>query len=136
MGSGVVITEAMLQRAEMMEMEAATSFSRLTFDEKLDRLAEVAVKIGLGLQPGQEMLMSAPIDALPLVRRITEHAYRVGALLVTTFYGDDPSIVARYEHAPDASFDYAPVWLQEAIATAFQERGGAAGDSGRQTRLC
>ncbi len=131
MGSGMGLTEMLVQRAEIeqaeadaIELGAETSFSRLTFEEKLDRLAEVAVKVGLGLRDGQEMLMSAPIDALPLVRRITEHAYRAGARLVTTFYGDDPSIVARYEHAPDASFDYAPVWLQDAIATAF--RSGAA----------
>jgi aminopeptidase len=105
-------------------MHPVTSFASLSFAEKLDRLAEVAVRVGLGLQPGQEMLLSAPIEALPLVRRITEHAYRAGALLVTTFYGDDPCVLARYEHAPDASFDYAPQWLQDGIATAF--RGGAA----------
>ena len=58
----------------------------MTFDEKLDRLAEVAVRVGLGLRAGQELMMSAPIEALPLVRRITEHAYKAGALLVTTFY--------------------------------------------------
>ena len=103
---------------------AVRQFDQLTFEEKLDRLAEVAVKIGLGLREGQEMLMSAPMEALPLVRRITEHAYKAGALLVTTFYADDPSILARYQYGHDASFDYAPVWLQEAIATAF--RGGAA----------
>ena len=124
MGTGMGMTETLMQRAEMMHEQTETTFSRLSFDEKLDRLAEVAVKVGLGLRAGQEMLMSAPIEALPLVRRITEHAYRAGALLVTTFYGDDPSIVARYAHAPDASFDYAPVWLQEAIATAF--KSGAA----------
>ena len=106
-------------------IEATTSaFGKLTFDEKLDRLAEVAVKIGLGLRAGQEMLLTAPMEALPLVRRITEHAYKAGALLVTTFYGDDPSVLARYNYAEDASFDYAPEWLQSAIATAF--RGGAA----------
>ncbi len=101
-----------------------TRFDALSFDEKLDRLAEVAVKIGLGLREGQEMLLTAPMEALPLVRRITEHAYKAGALLVTTFYGDDPSVLARYKYAGDASFDYAPEWLQTAIATAF--RGGAA----------
>ncbi|GAC1357733.1 MAG: aminopeptidase [Acidobacteriaceae bacterium] len=122
--SGMGLTETLMQRGEMLHDRAETSFSRLSFDEKLDRLAEVAVKVGLGLRAGQEMLMSAPIEALPLVRRITEHAYRAGALLVTTFYGDDPAILARYEHASDASFDYAPVWLQEAIASAF--RSGAA----------
>ncbi|HEY0163231.1 MAG TPA: aminopeptidase, partial [Edaphobacter sp.] len=47
-----------------------------------------------------------------------------GALLVTTFYGDDPSVLARYQYAPDASFDYAPAWLQDGIANGF--RSGAA----------
>lgn len=106
------------------ETATVTKFSQLTFEQKLDRLAEVAVKIGLGLRAGQELVMSAPVEALPLVRRITEHAYKAGALLVTTFYSDDPSVLARFQYGPDQSFDYAPVWLQEAIATAF--KGGAA----------
>ena len=109
----------------MGTMEAvAIKFSDLTFDQKLDRLAEVAVKIGLGLRAGQELIMSAPMEALPLARRITEQAYKAGALLVTTLYADDPSVLARFEHAPDASFDYAPKWLQDGIAEGF--RSGAA----------
>jgi aminopeptidase len=103
---------------------SAPQFDSLSFEEKLDRLAEVAVRVGLGLRAGQELVLTAPIEALPLVRRVTEHAYRAGALLVTTFYGDDPCVLSRFEHAPDASFDYAPVWLQDAIATAF--KSGAA----------
>jgi aminopeptidase len=103
---------------------SAPSFASLTFDEKLDRLAEVAVRVGLGLRAGQELVLTAPTDAMPLVRRITDHAYRAGALLVTTFYSDDPCVLSRFDHAPDASFDYAPVWLQDAIATAF--KSGAA----------
>lgn len=109
----------------MSVMEAvATKFSDLAFEEKLDRLAEVAVKVGLGLRSGQELIVSAPIEALPLVRRITEHAYKAGALLVTTFFSDDPSVLARYEYAQDASFDFAPVWLQDGIAAGF--KSGAA----------
>jgi aminopeptidase len=103
---------------------SAPSFASLSFEEKLDRLAEVAVRVGLGLREGQELVLTAPTDALPLVRRITDHAYRAGALLVTTFYSDDPCVLSRFERAPDASFDYAPVWLQDAIATAF--KNGAA----------
>jgi aminopeptidase len=106
------------------EAVRATKFADLAFEEKLDRLAEVAVKVGLGLRAGQELIMSAPMEALPLVRRITEHAYKAGALLVTTFYSDDPSVLARYEYGPDASFDFAPVWLQDGIAAGF--RSGAA----------
>src|SRR3984957_10029329 len=108
----------------VMEMAATKKFAQLTFEEKLDRLAEVAVQIGLGLRAGQELIMSAPLESLPLARRITEHAYKAGALLVTTFYSDDPSVLARYEYAADASFDYAPTWLHDGIATGF--RSGAA----------
>src|SRR6478609_2034649 len=104
---------------------SAPAFSSLSFDQKLDRLAEVAVQVGLGgFREGQELILTAPTDALPLVRRITDHAYRAGALLVTTFFSDDACVLSRFAQAPDASFDYAPVWLQDAIATAF--RNGAA----------
>lgn len=100
------------------------NFGDLTLEEKIDRLAEVAVKVGLNLQKGQELVISAPLDALPLVRRVTEHAYKVGALAVTTFYADDASILSRYKYAHDETFDYAPAWMGEAMANAF--RSGAA----------
>lgn len=103
---------------------SAPEFASLSFDQKLDRLAEVAVRVGLGLREGQELVLTAPTDALPLVRRITDHAYRAGGKLVTTFFSDDACVLSRFAQAPDASFDYAPVWLQDAIATAF--RSGAA----------
>jgi aminopeptidase len=108
----------------VMEVAAKTNFADLTFDQKLDRLAEIAVEVGLGLRAGQELIMSAPIEALPLSRKITEHAYKSGALLVTTLYSDDPSVLARYEYGSNESFDYAPTWLHDGIATGF--RSGAA----------
>ena len=108
----------------VMEVAAKTNFADLTFDQKLDRLAEIAVQVGLGLRTGQELIMSAPIEALPLARKITEHAYKSGALLVTTLYSDDPSVLARYEYGSNESFDYAPTWLHDGIATGF--RSGAA----------
>ncbi|HEY2040150.1 MAG TPA: aminopeptidase, partial [Edaphobacter sp.] len=85
----------------MSVAEAVTvkKFSDLSLDEKLDRLAEVAVKVGLGLKEGQELIMSAPMDSLPLARKIVEQAYKAGAKLVTTFYADDPSALARFQFA-------------------------------------
>jgi aminopeptidase len=104
------------------------SAANLSFEQKLDRLAEVAVRIGLGLgsedAPVQELVMSASIEALPLVRRITEHAYKAGAVLVTTLYSDEESSLLRYRYAPDTSFDRVANWLQDGIAEAY--RGGAA----------
>jgi len=91
---------------------------------KLEKLAEVAVKVGLQLQHGQDLIITAPIAALPLVRLITKHAYMAGAGLVTTFYADEVTTLARYAHAPDDSFDKASGWLYEGMARAFA--GGAA----------
>ncbi|HEY8593978.1 MAG TPA: aminopeptidase, partial [Devosiaceae bacterium] len=87
--------------------------------EKLDRLAEVAVKVGLRLEPGQDLVMTAPIEALPLVRRITDEAYKAGAGLVTTLYNDEATALSRYRFAQDASFDRAPGWLYEGMGKAF-----------------
>jgi aminopeptidase len=92
--------------------------------EKLDRLGEVAVRVGLQLREGQDLVMTAPVAALPLVRRITEHAYRAGAGLVTTFFADEETTLARYRFGADASFDRSAGWLYEGMAKAFE--GGAA----------
>ena len=100
--------------------EAAIAAAPRTLDERIDRLAEVAVKVGLGLQPGQELLMTASTDTLPLARRIAEHAYRAGAGLVTTLFTDDESTLARYKFAPGESFDRAANWLYEGMASAFK----------------
>jgi len=105
-------------------MDIATTIAT-DHESRLDRLAEVAVRVGLGgFHPGQELLMTAPVEALPLARRITAQAYKAGASLVTTLLTDDESTLLRYRLAGDASFDTAAGWLYDGMAAAF--RGGAA----------
>jgi aminopeptidase len=94
------------------------------FEQKLDRLAEIAVRAGLGLAPGQELVMTATLDAVPLARLITEHAYKAGASLVTTLFTDEQSSLLRFRYGADVSFDAAPAWLYEGMAKAF--RSGSA----------
>ena len=94
------------------------------FDQKLNRLAEIAVRAGLGLAPGQELVMTASLDAIPLARRITEQAYKAGASLVTTLFTDEASTLLRFHYGPDASFDAAAGWLYNGMAEAY--RNGAA----------
>ncbi|AYD03433.1 aminopeptidase [Neorhizobium sp. NCHU2750] len=99
---------------------------------KLEKLGEVAVKVGLGLKPGQDLVITAPIAALPLVRFITKHAYMAGAGIVTPFYSDEETTLARYQHAADASFDKASGWLYEGMAKAYESgaaRLAVAGDN-------
>jgi aminopeptidase len=99
---------------------------------KLQKLAEVAIQVGLGLKPGQDLYMTAPTSALPLARLIAAEAYKAGAGIVTTILSDEEITLARYRHSQDAGFDRAPGWLYEGVAKAFSEntaRLAIAGDN-------
>ena len=117
-------------RAIMASMTSTTtpvlnSFAETPgFKRKLDRLAEIAVHAGLGLAPGQELLVTATVEAIPLARLIAEHAYKAGASLVTTLLSDEQAALIRFRHGSDAAFDTAPAWLYEGMAQAY--RSGAA----------
>ncbi|MDP1576876.1 MAG: aminopeptidase, partial [Cypionkella sp.] len=86
---------------------------------KLAKLAEVAVHVGVALQPGQDLILTAPMTALPLVRLIVAAAYRAGAGVVTPLFADEAIALARYQHGVEASFDAAPNWLYNGMAEAF-----------------
>jgi aminopeptidase len=99
--------------------EHQRNLSALIDPVKLDRLAEVAIKVGLQLREGQDLLLTAPAVALPLVRRIAEHAYKAGAGIVTPILSDEEMTLARYRFGHDNSFDCAANWLYEGMAKAF-----------------
>jgi aminopeptidase len=80
--------------------------------------------VGLNLQPGQQLVVTAPLEAIALVRLIAAQAYKAGASLVTPIFSDDETTLARFRHAPDEAFDTAPGWLFNGMAEAF--RGNAA----------
>ena len=99
--------------------------------EKLDKLAKLSVSTGVALQKGQNLLITAPSDALPLVRLIAKHAYKAGAGLVTPFFSDSEITLARYKHASNESFDVAADWLYKGMGEAFDNntaRMAIAGD--------
>jgi len=114
----------------MMDMTSTTTFRGVPytqtpeFEQKLNRLAEVTVSCGLGLGPGQELVTTATLDAVPLARRIAEHAYKAGSSLVTAFFADEELSLVRFRYGSDASFDTASSWLYEGMAQAY--RNGAA----------
>ena len=85
----------------------------------LDRLAEVAIRVGLRLEPGQDLVLTAPVAALPLVRRLAAQAYRAGAGVVTPLLSDEEVTLARYREGQEAAFDAAPGWLYQGMAEAF-----------------
>ena len=115
--------------------EHTRTFMDLTFEEKLDRMALVAVKVGLNLQAGQEVLLTASLDHVPFVRRVVEQAYKAGASIVTVMYADDEATLARYRYAPDASFDAVAKWLTDGIAEAYRSGAARMGITGANPSL-
>ena len=92
--------------------------SDLPFDASmLDRLAMVSIRVGLNLQEGQDLIITGPVEALPLIRRISAEAYKNGAGVVSTILTDDELQLTRYEHATDESLDRAPDWMFKAAYT-------------------
>ncbi|MBN1220738.1 MAG: aminopeptidase [Anaerolineae bacterium] len=88
----------------------------LSFEQKLQNYAELTVKVGVGLQAGQRLLVRAPVEAASLVRLIVASAYRAGARLVDVMWLDDALTLARFQYAPRDSFEEYPAWRTETMA--------------------
>jgi aminopeptidase len=71
----------------------------LTFDQKLDNLASVALRIGVNLQHDARLLLIGPVEATELMRRITGQAYDLGASYVHVQYVDDHVGLIRAQRA-------------------------------------
>ncbi len=101
------------------------------FERMLGTYGDLAVSVGLNLRPGQRLLVIGPIanggaslEAAPLVRAIAASAYRAGAPLVETLWGDEALQVTRFRHAPRDSFGQVSRWLARALVE-HVESGGA-----------
>ena len=88
---------------------------------ELDKLAELSIKTGVALQNGQDLLITAPLEAAPLVRRLTFHAYQQGCGIVTPLYTDPEVTLLRYKNASKESFDKSTDWLFDAMGAAFDQ---------------
>ena len=100
------------------------------FQSNLKKYADLAIKVGLNLQPGQKLIMQAmrtggvPIQSAPLVRELAASAYKAGSPFVDVLWRDDDLKLIRYQYAPRDSFDEYPSWHSTAIIDVI-ENGGA-----------
>ncbi|MDQ0190016.1 aminopeptidase [Alicyclobacillus cycloheptanicus] len=78
--------------------------------KRLENYAEVIVRVGLNIQPGQDLLIAAPIEAADFVRHIVDKAYDTGARNVVVNWEDEQLTRLRYLKAPDEAFLEFPDW--------------------------
>jgi aminopeptidase len=92
----------------------------------LPRLAELTVKVGIDLQPGQDVFVNAwdPVHA-DVARAVTDAAYRAGARYVSVLYWDGPAKASRIRHAPADSLDFVPDWFRRNITECTERRAAA-----------
>jgi len=91
------------------------------FEQNVEKYAELIVKVGLHLQPGQRLLIGSPLfggltplAAAPLVARVAKHAYQSGARFVDVIWTDPQLDLIRLQHAPRDSFSEYPAWQVDA----------------------
>src|SRR4051812_48341686 len=70
--------------------------------------AETLVKLGINLQTGQCLRITAELEHAPFVRLVAEEAYRHGAKLVTVDWSDTPLARARLQNSRPEYLEYFP----------------------------
>ncbi|MGG1880509.1 aminopeptidase [Paenibacillus cisolokensis] len=94
------------------------------FEQMLEKYAELVIKVGVNIQPGQVLIVQAPLETVEFTRLVVAKAYDAGAKYVQVEWDDERITRLRYEKAPDDSFGYYPKW-QADMMEQLAEGGGA-----------
>lgn len=84
--------------------------------------AELLLREGVNVQPGQEVAITAPAVALSFVRMVVEEAYKAGAGHVTVMWKDDELSRLEYENVATSWFETVPEW-RKAQLNGLAEKG-------------
>src|SRR5436190_16205670 len=106
-----------------------------TVEENLALYAKLAVRDGLALARGQELIVVADIDQAPFVRLVAAEAYRAGAKHVEVLWGDPEVTLTRFVEGSDEAIAYAPAWLYDGITRAHRENAARLGIVGADPGL-
>lgn len=82
----------------------------MNFEQSLNKLARLGVRSGVNLQPGQKLLIKAPVESARLVRELVKEAYKANAGLVTVMYDDEQADHESLLHADENFLVEAPNW--------------------------
>jgi aminopeptidase len=98
---------------------AATGVDEQT---RLERYAELVVRVGANVQPGQWVDLIAAVEHAPVVRAVARAAYRAGASYGGVRYSDQHVRRALIEHAADDVLSWTPPWLLQRERAIGEER--------------
>jgi len=87
-----------------------------------DRYAELAVRVGANVQPGQLVDVLARVEHAPVARAVAREAYKAGASYVDVYYSDQHIRRALIEGAKDEMLSWTPPWLLKRSVQVGDER--------------
>jgi aminopeptidase len=96
----------------------------------LERYAELAVRVGANVQPGQLVHVTGLVEHAPLVRAIARAAWAAEAGYVDVFYIDNHARRAMIERASEEMLTWTPPWRLERLRKVGEERGAAIATTG------
>lgn len=96
----------------------------MTFAEKQEQYAGLLVKLGVNIQPGQELVVRCAAETAPFARLVAKAAYEAGAKEVIVHFRDEILTRLRYENAPMEVFENVPAWEAESM-NYYAARGAA-----------
>jgi aminopeptidase len=82
---------------------------------RLERYAELAVRVGANVEEGQIVAISGLVEHAPLARALARAAYEAGARYVEVSYRDAHVRRAMIEAAPEETLSWSPPWLLERV---------------------
>lgn len=94
------------------------------FKEKLEKYAELAVKVGINIQKGQTLVINAPLPAAEFVRVAAKKAYEAGAKNVLVEWSDEQVTLIKYLNAPEEAFSEYPMWRAKGMEEMAKEGAG------------
>ena len=96
----------------------------MNLERNLEKYAELAVKVGVNIQPGQTLLVRTPIECAPFVRKVVKKAYDLGAKEVHIEWSDEECSLIKYLNAPEETFNEFPKWISDQYVD-IAKNGGA-----------
>jgi len=91
-------------------------------DGLIDRYAELAVRVGANVQPGQLVEVIARVEHAPVARAVTRAAYAAGAAYVDVHYSDAHVRRAMITGAAEDVLSWTPPWLLSRAKAIGEER--------------
>lgn len=89
----------------------------------MENYADLIVRSGVNIQPGQVLVINAPIECSTFARLLCEKAYDAGAGDVFVFWNDELLRKLRLERAGFAHLEDVPDWQRDARMYYVQEKG-------------